>query len=100
LVTTAHVLTEVSNLVNDFHEAGRTAVWADFVSHLEVIEEQSISSYEAARRSEFRHLGLTDTVLSTFAQRFLVVSKDIRMVNHLRDNLRIDALKWVEVQGI
>lgn len=100
MVTTAHVLTEVSNLVNDFHEAGRTAVWADFVSHLEVIEEQSISSYEAARRSEFRRLGLTDTVLSTFAQRFLVVSKDIRMANYLRDNLRIDALKWVEVQGI
>jgi hypothetical protein len=100
LVTTAHVLTEVSNLVNDFHQAGRSAVWTDFVSHLEVIEEQSLSSYSVARRPEFRYLGLTDTALSTFAQRFLVVSNDGRMVNYLRDNLGMDALKWVEVLGI
>ncbi|MGB8538636.1 MAG: hypothetical protein WCD57_19590 [Acidobacteriaceae bacterium] len=98
-VTTAHVLAEVSNLVNDFHEAGKLAIWTAFVQHLEVVEEQSLSSYVVARRPEFRYLGLTDTALSTLAQGFLVVSNDGRMVNQLRA-IKLDALKWVEILGI
>lgn len=69
------------------------------VLHLEVVEEQPLSSYGIARRPEFRYLGLTDTALSALAQDFLVVSKDFRMVNHL-SAIGEYALKWVEVQGV
>ena len=100
LVTTAHVLTEVSNLVKDFHLDVKTAIWTGFVQHLEVVEEQALQSYAVARRPEFRFLGLTDTALSALAEQFLVVTNDGRMVNHLRDNIGANALKWVEVLGI
>jgi hypothetical protein len=100
LVTTAHVLTEVSNHVNKFSLDAKTAIWTQFVQHLEIVEEQPLQSYAVARRPEFRFLGLTDTALSALAEQFLVVTNDGRMVNHLRDNIGANALKWVEVLGI
>ena len=99
LVTTAHVMTEVSNLVNTMRDADRVRTFRRFVETLEVISEQEVSSYEVAGRSEFSLLGLTDSVLAHFAGQFLIVSKDGRMVNGLRAN-KIEALKWVEVLGL
>jgi hypothetical protein len=99
VVTTPHILTEVSNLVNDLHYEGRRQVWGAFVSTLEVISEQTISSYMVARREEFSYLGLTDTVLAEMSNEFLIVSNDGRMVDMLRQN-QVIALKWVEVLGL
>ncbi len=99
LVTTAHILTEVSNLVGFMHDAGRLQVFQSFASTLEMISEQEISSYQVARRNEFKYIGLTDSVLAELSSRFLIVSNDGRMVNLLRD-AGLDALKWVEVLGL
>jgi hypothetical protein len=99
VVTTPHILTEVSNLVNDLHPDGKRQVWGAFVSTLEIIPEQPISSYKAAGRDEFTYLGLTDTVLAEMSNEFLIVSNDARMVDILRRN-QITALKWVEVLGL
>jgi hypothetical protein len=99
LVTTAHVLTEVSNLVGDMHETGKQKIFERFAETLEIVGEQNISSYEVARRPEFQYLGLTHTVLAELPDRFLVVSNDGRMINLLRAK-GIDALKWVEVLGL
>jgi len=96
MVTTAHVLTEVSNLVNDLHAEGKKEIWSRFVSTLEMIEEQPYSSYEAARLPEFRYLGLTDTVLTAMSNDFLIVSNDGRMVNLLWER-NLNALKWVDL---
>jgi len=99
VVTTAHILTEVSNLVGDLHDLGRRQIWGQFVSTLEVIGEQSISSYQVARRAEFQYLGLTDTVLAAMSEEFLIISNDGRMVDLLRQR-ELNALKWVEVLGL
>jgi hypothetical protein len=99
VVTTAHILTEVSNLLGDMHEAGKQRVFEAFAETLSVIEEQKVSSYAAAHRPEFSYLGLTDSVLAEFADKFLIVSNDGRMVNLFRDR-GIEALKWVEVLGL
>lgn len=99
VVTTAHVLTEVSNLVNDLHGVRKAQVLGAFVSTLEMISEQDISSYKAGRRSEFSYLGLTDSVLTEMSGSFLIVSNDGRMVDMLRQH-GVEALKWVEVLGL
>lgn len=99
VVTTAHILTEVSNLVNTLHEKGRLRVFNAFVETLQIINEQEISSYHVARRQEFQYLGLTDSVLAELADKFLIISNDARMVDILRRN-GIEALKWVEVLGL
>lgn len=99
VVTTAHVLTEVSNLVNDLPEQERQAIWGGFASILGVLDERPYSSRDATGQPEFRYLGLTDMVLSTLAKDFLIVSNDGRMVNVLRERKQ-NALKWVEVLGL
>ena len=95
VVTTAHVLTEVSNLVGSRNDYSRRVLTA-FVDTLEIIGEQHLSSYKIARRGEFTYLGLIDSVLAELAGDFLVVSNDGRMVDMLRQS-GIEALKWVEV---
>lgn len=98
-VTTAHILTEVSNLVGTLHDTGKLQAFNTFAGTLEIIEEQQISSYQAARRKEFSYLGLTDSVPAELAGRFLIVSNDGRMIDTLRQT-GIEALKWVEVLGL
>lgn len=99
VVTTAHILTEVSNLVNAMHDTGKRRVFNAFADQIEVISEQDISSYRVARRQDFQYLGLTDSVLAELAGKFLVVSNDARMVEILRQ-AGVEALKWVEVLGL
>ena len=99
LVTTAHVLTEVSNLIGTMHDAGKLRVFSSFADTLEVVREQDVSSYRAARRTEFYYLGLTDSILAELAGEFLVVSNDARMVDVLRQS-GFETLKWVEVLGL
>lgn len=99
VVTTAHILTEVSNLVAAMHDSGKLRVFREFVATLEVVDEQPVSSYRAARRSEFAYLGLTDSVLAELSGKFLIVSNDARMVDMLRQS-GVEALKWVEVLGL
>jgi len=99
VVTTAHILTEVSNLVNAMHDTGKRRIFNAFAETLQVISEQEISSYQVAHRQEFQYLGLTDSVLAELADKFLIVSNDARMVDMLRQT-GIEALKWVEVLGL
>lgn len=99
VVTTPHILTEVSNLVGNLHDEGKSRIFRSFISTLEMVGEQEVSSYKAALRKEFPYLGLTDSVLAELSGMFLIVSNDGRMVNLLRES-GIEALKWVEVLGL
>jgi hypothetical protein len=99
LVTTAHILAEVSNFVGTLHDAGRQRVYNAFANTLQIFGERQLSSYHVAGRQEFPYLGLTDSVLSELSHEFLIVSNDGRMVDMLRAN-GSEALKWVEVLGL
>lgn len=97
-VTTPHVLTEVSNLAGDLPGSKRTECFIAFAKSLENLEELSVPSLEAARRQEFRFLGLTDSGLAEVCRRFLVVSDDARMIAILNRS-GLDALNFNHLRG-
>ncbi len=82
-VTTPHVLTELSNLANDFPQAIKIKCFASFQKTFAQLNEISVSSLQASRRLEFNFLGLTDCVLAELTPDFLMVSDDARLVNKL-----------------
>ncbi len=98
--TTAHVLTEVSNLINDFPESTKISCLGGFIALFETFNELSCASVEVTQRPEFCYLGLTDTALAHLSKDYLIVTSDARFVgimnqhglealnfNHLREYL-------------
>jgi hypothetical protein len=63
LLFTPNVLTETSNLIRQFAEPGKQHVLNVFRDFIEQIEEVVVKSLDAAKRAEFRYLGLTDVAL-------------------------------------
>lgn len=63
IVTIPHVLAETSNLVRQFAEPGRTRICTVLQNFIFDCIETIVTSKAAARRSEFRLLGLTDAAL-------------------------------------
>ena len=92
-VTTPHVLTEVSNLVGDMPERLKMQCFDKFCEVLSDFEELAEPSFEAAQRTEFRFLGLTDTVLAKVSEQFLIVSDDGRFIANLNGS-GLDALNF------
>ncbi len=92
-VTTPHVLTEVSNLANDFPEQTKSECLKKFYETFAEIDELAISSMDAAQRPEFHFLGLTDSALAIVADRYLIVTDDARLVKKLNES-RLEALNF------
>ncbi|MCF4125815.1 PIN domain-containing protein [Methylobacterium sp. SyP6R] len=63
VVTIPHVLAETSNLVRQFAEPGRSRICAVLQNFVFDCIETTVASGAAARRPEFRLLGLTDAAL-------------------------------------
>ncbi len=82
-VTTPYVLAEVSNWIGYLSRSQEIECLRGFVSSLESYNELSVNSFELGRDAVFPYLGLTDTALASFAQDFLIVSDDARMIAHL-----------------
>lgn len=84
ILTTPHVLTEVSNLASQIEEGRRGLLFAEFAKGIEVLEEEYTPSRELQARSEFASFGLTDTAICTLALRkCLIISADFRLCRHL-----------------
>lgn len=84
--TTPHILTELSNLANDFPESVKVKCFASFQKSFAQLDETPVPSLRAVQRPEFKFLGLTDCVLAELTPRFLVVSDDARLVNKLGES--------------
>ncbi len=82
-VTTAHVLTEVSNLAGQLAGVQKEACFSDFAKILGRFEEVDVPSFDAARQSYFPAVGLTDSVLIHLAPEFLVVTDDLRFASRV-----------------
>jgi hypothetical protein len=91
--TTAHVLTEVSNLTGDLPELTKSLCLSTFSQVFSDAHELTIASLSVADRPEFRYLGLTDTVLAEVSDRFLIVTDDARLVSKLSGS-GLDALNF------
>lgn len=98
IVTTPHVLTEVSNLAGDFPESIKSGCLSKFCTSFEDMDELNVPSLAAARRSEFHFLGLTDCALAQVADKFLVVTDDGRFVKKLNQS-GLEALNFNHLRG-
>lgn len=92
-VTTPHVLTEVSNLTNDFPEQTKMRCLRKFYETFVEIDELTVSSKEAMLRPEFHFLGLTDSALVLVSRQFMIVTDDGRLVKKMSES-RLDALNF------
>ena len=79
IVTTPHILTEVSNLSNSLSEHLKASWWEHFAtlagSFLEVYEPAA----NIIKESTFNPFGLTDAAIQHAAGRSLVVTEDYRL---------------------
>jgi hypothetical protein len=85
-VTTPHVLTEVSNLINDLPEQTKAECLKKFHETFVEIDELTIPSMDAAQIHEFHFLGLTDSALALVSHRFLIVTDDARLVKKMNES--------------
>lgn len=86
LISTAHVLTEVSNLLSDWPlDSARARLFDSFKKMIEIVNEVPGDSGAASARAEFPFLGLTDCVLAQLTDSYLVLSDDARMVVKLNE---------------
>jgi hypothetical protein len=96
-VTTPHVLTEVSNLVNDLPEQTKSACLKKFYETFVEIDELTIPSMDAAQRPDFHFLGLTDSALALVSDQFLIVTDDLRLVKKMNES-GLEALNFTHLR--
>ena len=84
VVTTPHVLTEVSNLANSLGSPVKREWFSHFRNALQLFDEQQFVSHELASKDEFLAFGLTDTALSCLCGEALLVTEDYRLSGYLR----------------
>ena len=106
LLTTPHVLTEVSNLANSLPENTRRD-WHRAMNHLFLsdpirpyVEEKWTAAAQLVGLEHFALFGLTDTAISQRASEALVLTDDFRLSGYLRsqgkDILNFRDLKLVQ----
>ena len=88
IVTTPHVLTEVSNLAAHLKEPDRKACFASFREELSALHEITHSAISIARNNSiFERLGITDAAIPAAAeQKYLVLTDDLLLYRSLWDN--------------
>jgi rRNA-processing protein FCF1 len=88
IVTTPHVLTEVSNLAAHLEEPDRRSCFASFRKDLSVLHEISHSAVSIAKDNDaFERLGITDAAIPAAAeQKFLVLTDDLPLYRTLCSN--------------
>ena len=84
MVTTPHVLTEVSNFIDQAPQYRR----ADLVRALQTFIHSTTESYHESRvlsdRDEFAALGLSDTALSALSDECTVITLDFHLAGRIR----------------
>lgn len=84
VVTTPHVLTEVSNLAGQLPLWVRENLFRDFAVMIAVLEEQFVPARQVVTSGHFAHFGLTDLALAHLAKgRITVITSDSRAAAYL-----------------
>ncbi len=98
LVTTPHILTEVSNLMGQLDRPARDECFVRLANTIAKMQEHHIPSTELAGKQFFVSLGITDTsILEVAAEPYLVITDDSRLYNHLADH-GIDVLNYNHIR--
>jgi rRNA-processing protein FCF1 len=99
VVTTAHVLTEVSNLAGAATGQSREAIFRQLASLINTMDERNAPAETICSQAEFLPFGLTDAALSLLCCQMLLVTEDGRLAHHLQ--LRgLNALTLQQVRAL
>jgi len=94
VVTTPHILTEVSNQAGKLKGESHQKVFLGLVSLIERLEEHSETTQSLAKSEAFLKFGLTDTAISQLAEKgYLVLTVDYPLVGHL-EKRGVDAVNF------
>ncbi len=84
VVTTAHVLTEVSNLAGAASGQSREAIFTQLSLLVHTLQESTPSAVTLCEQPPFRYFGLTDAGLSHLCSEMLLLTQDGRLARHLQ----------------
>ncbi len=62
-LVTPHTLTETSNLLKRINDPARTEIYQYFQNLIGKVQERYVTAQDASKRTEFIHLGITDSIL-------------------------------------
>jgi len=103
VVTTPHVLAEVSNLAGLAAGHAKENIFTQFANVIVTLDERQITSAAASAQSEFSLFGLTDAVLCTVCSTMPLLTVDGNLASHLRrkglNAWTLDNLKWFRDQA-
>jgi hypothetical protein len=100
VVTTPHILTEVSNLAGQLPDIFRTAFFDTFRNKILAISEEQIRSAIACQWTDFQKLGLTDaTIFAAAHNKYLVVTDDFKLSGIL-PKYDIDVLNLNQIRSM
>jgi rRNA-processing protein FCF1 len=100
VMTTPHILTEVSNLAGQLPDDIKTNFYSLFAEHLALLEEHYTPSAQLSSVTQFRKLGLTDCgILELSRNQYLVLTDDFRLAGHL-DSQGIDVINFNHIRPI
>ena len=85
LITTPHILTEVSNHADKIKGANHGKFFQRFMSLIETLDERSEASKVLAQTDTFERFGLTDTAIRHLAkENILVLTVDFPLAGYLQ----------------
>jgi hypothetical protein len=102
VVTTPHVLAEVSNLSGQLGEPKRAAYFLQFAAQINLLDERYVPSKNVTGSETFTRLGLTDSIIfSLSGKELLILTDDFRFsgflaaadVDHINFN-HLRTLNW------
>jgi hypothetical protein len=85
IVTTPHILTEVSNHADKIKGGDHKKIFGQLISLIEQFDEHAESTKILVKSDAFIRFGLTDTAISSLASKnFLVLTVDLPLVGYLQ----------------
>lgn len=100
VVTTPHILAEVSNLASQIDERRRPGLFDVFARDIESLSEEHIGPAEVSGEPAFNRLGLTDVGIALIAkEKLLVLTVDLPLYVFLLES-RIDVLNFNHIRNL
>lgn len=100
VITTPHILTEVSNLSGQLPGKLRSHFYDDFAGRIPTLSEHYTSSATVSSLNHFNKFGLTDSgIVETVKGNYLVLTADFELFGLLQ-NLGVDAINFNHIRTI
>lgn len=99
IITTPHILTEVSNLSKDLPENVLTTYYKFIKNEIEILNEHYEESKIICSQNYFHKLGLTDSgIIKLSKKEYLVLTEDFPLSNRLA-SLGVDVINYNHIRS-